>query len=63
VFGLLRELQKERRFALVVATHSGRIAHGCDRMLRLSGGLLRAMADGEAQRYFEGGEAANGTVG
>jgi hypothetical protein len=32
-------------------------------MLRLSGGLLRAMADGEAQRYFEGGEAANGTVG
>jgi lipoprotein-releasing system ATP-binding protein len=57
VFGLLRELQKERRFALVVATHSGRVAGGCDRMLRLSEGRLRPMEDGEALRYFSGGEA------
>jgi lipoprotein-releasing system ATP-binding protein len=52
VFGLLRELQRDRRFALVVATHSGRIAHGCDRMLRLADGRLRPMEDGEATRYF-----------
>ena len=56
VFALLRELQRERGFALVVATHSGRIAHGCDRMLRLVAGRLRTMADGEAMRYFSGGE-------
>jgi len=57
VFGLLRDLQRERGFALVVATHSGRVAHGCDRMLRLTEGRLRPMADGEAARYFGGGEA------
>ena len=57
VFGLLRDLQRERGFGLVVATHSGRVANGCDRMLRLSEGRLRAMADGEALRYFSGGEA------
>jgi lipoprotein-releasing system ATP-binding protein len=57
VFGLLRELQRDRGFALVVATHSGRVAHGCDRMLRLVDGRLRPMAEGEASRYFSGGEA------
>jgi lipoprotein-releasing system ATP-binding protein len=57
VFGLLRELQHEQGFALVVATHSGRVAHGCDRMLRLIDGKTRPMADGEASRYFSGGEA------
>ena len=57
VFELLRELQQERGFALVVATHSGRVANGCDRVLRLADGRLRAMADGEALRYFSGGEA------
>jgi putative ABC transport system ATP-binding protein len=62
VFGLLRALQRERAFALVVATHSGRIAHGCDRMLRLTDGRLRAMEDGEALRYFSGGEAKDGGV-
>lgn len=60
VFELLRGIQRERRFALIVATHSGRIAHGCDRMLRLSGGRLRAMEDGEASRYFRGEEAGGG---
>jgi lipoprotein-releasing system ATP-binding protein len=62
VFGLLRELQRERGFALVVATHSGRVAHGCDRMLRLTDGCLRTMADGEALRYFGGGEAKQSDV-
>jgi lipoprotein-releasing system ATP-binding protein len=57
VFALLRDLQRDRGFALVVATHSGRVAHGCDRMLRLTEGRLRTMDDGEALRYFAGGEA------
>jgi len=63
VFGMLRELQRDRGFALVLATHSGRVAHGCDRMLRLVDGRLRAMEDGEALRYFSGGEADSGEVG
>jgi lipoprotein-releasing system ATP-binding protein len=57
VFGVLRDLQRDRGFALIVATHSGRVAHGCDRMLRLTEGRLRTMDDGEALRYFAGGEA------
>jgi len=62
VFGLLRDLQQERGFALVVATHSGRVARGCDRMLRLTEGRLRPMDDGEASRYFSGGEADRDAV-
>jgi lipoprotein-releasing system ATP-binding protein len=62
VFELLRDLQRERGFGLVVATHSGRVAHGCDRMLRLTEGRLRPMADGEALRYFSGGEAKESGV-
>ncbi|HZN54397.1 MAG TPA: ABC transporter ATP-binding protein [Candidatus Polarisedimenticolaceae bacterium] len=62
VFALLRELQRERGFALVVATHSGRVAHGCDTMLRLAEGRLGPMADGEAARYFSGEEANSGGV-
>ena len=57
VFSLLRDLQRERGFALVVATHSGRVAHGCDRMLRLTEGRVRPMAGAEALEYFSGGEA------
>ena len=62
VFALLRELQHERKFALIVATHSGRVADGCDRVLRLAEGRLRTMAEGEALRYFSGGEAKESGV-
>jgi lipoprotein-releasing system ATP-binding protein len=62
VFRMLRELQAERGFGLIVATHSGRVAGGCDRMLRLTEGTLRPMADGEAMRYFGGEQAANDGV-
>jgi lipoprotein-releasing system ATP-binding protein len=62
VFGLLREIQRDRRFALVVATHSERVAHGCDRMLRLIDGRLRGLAGDEAQRYFSGEQANSGEV-
>jgi len=54
VFGGLREIQAERGFALVVATHSGRVAHGCDRMLRLIDGRLQPLDAHEAARYFDG---------
>ena len=62
VFGLLRALQHERGFALVVATHNERVAHGCDRMLRLSEGKLQTMDGGEASQYFSGGEADGGAL-
>ncbi len=54
VFDVLRELETERGFALVVATHSGRLARSCDRMLRLEDGLLHPLDEAEAERYFEG---------
>jgi lipoprotein-releasing system ATP-binding protein len=63
VFEGLRELQGDKGFALVVATHSSRVAHGCDRMLRLVAGTLRALDAGEAARYFEGGAASKGGLG
>jgi putative ABC transport system ATP-binding protein len=54
VFSLLRELQAERGFALVVATHSGRLARGCHRILRLEDGRLRRLGESETRDYFEG---------
>ena len=54
VFGLLKELQQERSFALVLATHSERLARGCDRVLRLEGGRLRPLGDRETREYFQG---------
>lgn len=40
VLDLLFALQEERGFALVVATHSGRLARRCQRILRLDQGRL-----------------------
>jgi len=54
VFALLRELQRERPFALVVATHSERLARGCDRLARLARGQLHALDEREARAYFDG---------
>jgi lipoprotein-releasing system ATP-binding protein len=54
VFALLRELQEERGFALVVATHSGRLARGCHRILRIEDGRIRALGAAEASDYFDG---------
>jgi len=54
VFSLLRELQSERGFALVVATHSARLASGCNRILRLVDGLLRPLGESETADYFAG---------
>ena len=62
VFEGLRELQGNGGFALVVATHSGRVAHGCDRMMRLVDGRLVTLDAGEAARYFEGGAAGDGRL-
>jgi|SRR5262245_5417826 len=54
VFEVLRQLQGERSFALLVATHSGRLARRCDRILRLDNGFLRAIGEEEARDYFDG---------
>lgn len=40
VLDLLFALQSERAFALVVATHSSRLARRCDRIVRLASGRL-----------------------
>jgi lipoprotein-releasing system ATP-binding protein len=43
VFALLRSLQQARRFTLVMATHSERLAGGCDRILHLAEGRLQSL--------------------
>jgi lipoprotein-releasing system ATP-binding protein len=52
VFELLRELQQDRSFALVLASHSERLAQGCDRILRLEEGRLAPLGEAEARAYF-----------
>jgi lipoprotein-releasing system ATP-binding protein len=54
VFALLRDLQRERGFALAVVTHNERLARGCDRILRLDEGALRPLGESETRNYFEG---------
>ncbi len=54
VFRTLRELQSERRFALVLATHSERLARGCDHILRMSDGALAPLGEAETRDYFDG---------
>ena len=54
VFALLRELQNERYFSLVLATHSERLAGSCDRVLRLVDGRLRELQQAEARSFFDG---------
>jgi lipoprotein-releasing system ATP-binding protein len=54
VFELLRELQRERGFSLVLASHSERLATGCDRILRLGQGRLRPLGLEEKSSYFDG---------
>jgi lipoprotein-releasing system ATP-binding protein len=54
VFRVLRELQAERPFSLVVASHSERIARGCDRILRLDQGRLVPVEEAEARDFFDG---------
>jgi lipoprotein-releasing system ATP-binding protein len=53
VFRLLSELQQDRGFALVLATHNERLARGCHRILRLAGGALRALDERGALAYFD----------
>jgi lipoprotein-releasing system ATP-binding protein len=54
VFRLLRELQAERRFALVLASHSERLARGCDTLARLHEGRLQRLDARQTQEYFDG---------
>ncbi len=50
VLDTLFSLQQEQRFALVVATHSSRLAARCDRVVRLAEGRLYASSVEEADR-------------
>jgi len=52
VFQLLRSLQADEGFALILATHSARLARGCDRVLRLTGGALGPLDESAARDYF-----------
>jgi len=54
VFRLLRELQRECGFALVLATHSERLARGCDELARLVDGRLHALDEQQTREYFDG---------
>jgi lipoprotein-releasing system ATP-binding protein len=54
VFEMLRGLQSDRPFALVLATHSERLARECDRVLRLVDGRLAPLDETQAREYFDG---------
>jgi lipoprotein-releasing system ATP-binding protein len=54
VFSLLRELQTERSFSLILASHSERLAASCDRILRLEDGRLRKLEQSETRLFFNG---------
>jgi len=54
MFSLLRELQKERSFSLILASHSERLAASCDRILRLDEGRLRELEPSETRLFFKG---------
>ncbi len=54
VFRMLRELQRRRPFALVLATHSERLARGCHRLARLLDGKLTALDERGSRAYFDG---------
>jgi lipoprotein-releasing system ATP-binding protein len=47
VFALLRRMQHQHGFAAVVATHSERLAEGCDRILHLAEGRLMPLRRAE----------------
>ena len=52
VFEVLCALQREFGFALILASHSERLARGCNRVLRLEDGRLRSMGEQETREYF-----------
>jgi lipoprotein-releasing system ATP-binding protein len=54
VFATLSELQRERGFAMLLATHNERLARECHRVLRMEAGVLRPLDAEEARAYFEG---------
>jgi len=62
VFEVLRELQVERSFSLVLATHNERLATGCDRVLRLEEGRLGVL-EGRAREWFFEGMGREGSSG
>lgn len=62
VFDLLRDLQRERGFAMILVTHNERLAAGCDRVLKLEEGRLSPLGDEEREAYFHGETARAGGI-
>ena len=56
VFDMLLEVQREASFGLVLATHSGKLAGECDRVLRLKDGGLDEIRESEMKLFFAGEE-------
>lgn len=54
VFEVLQGLQRKQGFALILATHSERMAAGCSRVLRLFNGGLHVLGADEQDTYFSG---------
>lgn len=54
VFRLLREMQDQWSFALVLATHNERLARGCDSLARLEDGQLHSLDERQTRAYFDG---------
>ena len=54
VFSLLRELQEERSFSLILASHIERLAASCYRILRLDEGRLRELEQSVSRLFFDG---------
>jgi putative ABC transport system ATP-binding protein len=52
VFEVLCSLQQEFGFALILASHSERLARSCKEVLRLADGQLRSMDEQETREYF-----------
>ncbi len=53
VFTTLKELHRERAFAIVLVTHNERLARGCDRVLHMLDGGLTKLDEAATRAYFE----------
>ncbi|MCP3978962.1 MAG: ABC transporter ATP-binding protein [bacterium] len=61
VFELLSDLRSEFGFALVLATHSEKLARACGRVMRLGNGRLHALEEAETRSFFNGLGAGAGS--
>ncbi len=53
VFAQMKEVQRERKFAMTVATHNKILAGKCDKIFRIEDGRLKELNFAETKKYFE----------